>query len=67
MKITRIVDLHADAGWRQFKDYFENYSMDVGIVDLPESARIETFAELDPAGACATHHLCPAASLRVTG
>ena len=47
-------------GRRQFKDYFENYSMDVGIVDLPwngilESMKIATMAEAYEVN-CAPHN-----------
>ncbi len=45
---------------RQFKDYFENYSMDVGIVDLPwngilESMKIAAMAEAYEIN-CAPHN-----------
>jgi galactonate dehydratase len=45
---------------RQFKDYFENYSMDVGIVDLPwngilESMKIAAMAEAYEVN-CAPHN-----------
>jgi len=47
-------------GRRQFKDFFENYAMDVGIIDLPwngilESMKIAAMAEAYEVN-CAPHN-----------
>ena len=38
-----------------------------GTIDGADPFAPPGLAEIDPAKGCATHHLCPAASLRATG
>ena len=40
---TPVASCESLFGRRQFKEYFENYSMDVGIIDVPWNGILESF------------------------